>query len=189
MPQGSKAETELFTGVSFDRLGLRLPSPEPSPVGLANAGFPLGRGRRFFLGLGEEGGGPIYPSGSRSFRNGPQRGAASPAGLQPSHSFTLSRAPRRNFFVRCLALPPARQRTLSSGTQTAFSSFNNRKIRTKNQYTSADVSVCETPRVVLPETVRARSFAAQTATQDDTARAGAGGNPILAGQPSAAALG
>ena len=62
---------------SFDRLRFRLPDPEPSPVGLANAGFPLGRGRRFFLGLGEEGGGPIYPSGSRCV-TGPQRRTASP---------------------------------------------------------------------------------------------------------------
>jgi hypothetical protein len=64
-------------GASFDRLRLRLPDPESSPVGLANAGFPLGRGCRFFLGLGEEGGGPIYLPGSRHYA-GPQRGAASP---------------------------------------------------------------------------------------------------------------
>ena len=77
MPQGAKATSELLMGASFDRLRFRLPDPEPSPVGLANAGFPLGRGRRFFLGLGEEGGGPIYSSGSR-LDAGPQRGAASP---------------------------------------------------------------------------------------------------------------
>ena len=49
----------------MDRLRFRLPDPGPSPVGLANAGFPPWRGRRFFLGLGEEGGGPIYRPGSR----------------------------------------------------------------------------------------------------------------------------
>src|SRR5690348_11586709 len=90
MPHGSKSESELWTadelaadlfmGASFDRLRLRLPDPEPSPVGLANAGCPPRRRRRFFLGLGEEGGGPIYPSGSpsRSRRIGPQRRTASP---------------------------------------------------------------------------------------------------------------
>jgi hypothetical protein len=68
----------LFMGASFfDRLRLRLPDPEPSPVGLANAGFPPKRGRRFFLGLGEEVGGPIYRSGSQH-EVGPQRRAASP---------------------------------------------------------------------------------------------------------------
>src|SRR5579863_5949621 len=83
MPQGSKPERELlvrvlFMGASFfDRMRLRLPDPEPSPVGLANAGSPLRRGRRFFLGLGEEGGGPIYPSGSRLVV-GPQPRSASP---------------------------------------------------------------------------------------------------------------
>src|SRR3970040_1297351 len=78
MPQGSKATSELFMGASFDRLRLRLPDPEPSPVGLANAGFPLRRGRRFFLGLGEEGGGPIYPSGSTRSLGRPQPRSASP---------------------------------------------------------------------------------------------------------------
>src|SRR5713226_2671317 len=82
MPQGSKASTELFMGASFDRLRLRLPDPEPSPVGLANAGFPLRRGRRFFLGLGEEGGGPIYLPGCR-LRVAPQRGTASPKPPSP----------------------------------------------------------------------------------------------------------
>src|SRR6202521_5993549 len=77
MPQGSKPETELFLGASLDRLRLRLPDPEPSPVGLANAGFPLRRGRRFFLGLGEEGGGPIYQTGSQ-LDVGPQPRSASP---------------------------------------------------------------------------------------------------------------
>src|SRR5664279_5733908 len=77
MPQGLKTTIGLFMGASFDRLRLRLPDPEPSPVGLANAGFPLGRGRRFFLGLGEEGGGPIYLPGSRPWA-GPQRRTASP---------------------------------------------------------------------------------------------------------------
>ena len=67
---------------SFDRLRFRLPDPEPSPVGLANAGFPLRRGRRFFLGLGEEGGGPIYPSGSRLVA-APQRRTASPKPCSP----------------------------------------------------------------------------------------------------------
>src|SRR5712692_10596604 len=77
MPQGLKTTTELFMGASFDRLRFRLPDPEPSPVGLANAGFPLRRGRRFFLGLGEEGGGPIYPAGSQ-LDAGPQPRSASP---------------------------------------------------------------------------------------------------------------
>src|SRR5260370_4564001 len=82
MPQGSKATRELFMGTSFDRLRFRLPDPEPSPVGLANAGFPPGRGRRFFLGLGEEGGGPIYLPGSQ-LDVGPQRRAASPKPRMP----------------------------------------------------------------------------------------------------------
>jgi hypothetical protein len=42
------------------RLRLRLPDPVPSPTGLANAGFPSAdRDLRFFLGVGEEGGGTI----------------------------------------------------------------------------------------------------------------------------------
>jgi hypothetical protein len=82
---------ELFMTASFDRLRLRLPDPEPSPVGLANAGFPLRRGRRFFLGLGEEGGGPIYPSGSRRVA-GPQRRTASPKPCSPiEEGFLTSR--------------------------------------------------------------------------------------------------
>src|ERR1039458_3439114 len=83
MPHGSNAITELFMGASFDRLRLRLPDPEPSPVGLANAGFPLGRGRRFFLGLGEEGGGPIYPAGSARQVGRPQPRSASPKPPMP----------------------------------------------------------------------------------------------------------
>src|SRR5258708_38386957 len=78
MPQGSKAVRELFIEASFDRLRFRLPDPEPSPVGLANAGFPPERGRRFFLGLGEEGGGPIYSTGSARSLGRPQRRSASP---------------------------------------------------------------------------------------------------------------
>src|SRR5712692_11415312 len=92
MPQGSKAVRELFIEASFDRLRLRLPDPEPSPVGLANAGFPPGRGRRFFLGLGEEGGGPIYLPGSQ-LDVGPQRRAASPKPRMPiGESFLTSLA-------------------------------------------------------------------------------------------------
>jgi hypothetical protein len=68
---------------SFDRLRLRLPDPVLPPVGLVNAGFPLARGLRFFLGVGEEGGGPIYPSGSSRSLERPQRGAASPKPLLP----------------------------------------------------------------------------------------------------------
>src|SRR5258708_30572627 len=89
MPQGSKATRELFMGTSFDRLRFRLPDPEPSPVGLANAGFPPRRGRRFFLGLGEEGGGPIYPTGSQ-LDVGPQRGAASPKTRMPIGESSLT---------------------------------------------------------------------------------------------------
>jgi hypothetical protein len=76
-------------GASFDRLRFRLPDPEPSPVGLANAGFPLRRGRRFFLGLGEEGGGPIYSTGSRHVA-GPQRRAASPKPQTPIENSILT---------------------------------------------------------------------------------------------------
>src|ERR1700689_4700195 len=94
MPQGWKATADffdLFMGASFfDRLRLRLPDPEPSPVGLANAGFPPWRGRRFFLGLGEEGGGPIYSTGSRLVV-GPQRGTASPKPRRPiEHQLLMS---------------------------------------------------------------------------------------------------
>jgi hypothetical protein len=80
---------ELFIGASWDRLRLRLPHPEPSPVGLAHAGFPFQRGRRFFLGLGEEGGGPIYPSGSRLVV-GPQRRTASPKPCMPIEEVLLT---------------------------------------------------------------------------------------------------
>src|SRR5216684_7957731 len=89
MPQESKVETKLFMAASLDRLRLRLPDPEPSPVGLANAGFPPRRGRRFFLGLGEEGGGPIYPTGSQ-LDVGPQRGAASPKPRMPIGESSLT---------------------------------------------------------------------------------------------------
>src|ERR1700674_508636 len=93
MPQGSKPETELFLGASLDRLRLRLPDPAPSPVGLANAGFPLRRGLRFFLGLGEEGGGPIYPPGSQ-LDVGPQRRAASPKPPIPIEGNSLTSLPK-----------------------------------------------------------------------------------------------
>src|SRR3990172_844242 len=84
MPQGAKATTELFMGASFDRLRLRLPDPVPSPVGLANAGSPSTHGgRRFFLGLGEEGGGPIYQTGSARSLGRPQPRSASPKPPRP----------------------------------------------------------------------------------------------------------
>jgi hypothetical protein len=104
MPQGSKAERELFIGASFDRLRLRLPDPEPSPVGLANAGFPPKRGRRFFLGLGEEGGGPIYQTGSQ-LDIGPQPQSASPK----------PRIPIGNQFLMSLTKIQATARHLSRG--------------------------------------------------------------------------
>src|ERR1019366_542558 len=104
MPHGSNAITELFMGASFDRLRLRLPDPEPSPVGLANAGFPLRRSRRFFLGLGEEGGGPIYPSGSR-LAVGPQRGPASPKPRVPiEQGYLTSRTKIQARTWACFAL-------------------------------------------------------------------------------------
>ncbi len=76
-PQETKVESELFMAASCDRLRLRLPDPVPSPAGLVNAGS---CGLRFFLGVGEEGGGPIYSTGSRSGSRptGPQRRTASP---------------------------------------------------------------------------------------------------------------
>src|SRR3989304_10227307 len=84
MPQGAKATTGLFMGASFDRLRLRLPDPVPSPVGLANAGSPsTDGGRRFFLGLGEEGGGPIYQTGSARSLGRPQPRSASPKPPRP----------------------------------------------------------------------------------------------------------
>src|SRR5260370_25317002 len=89
MPQGSKATRELFMGTSFDRLRFRLPDPEPSPVGLANAGFPPRRGRRFFLGFGEEGGGPIYLPGSH-LCGGPPRQAPSPQPPMPIRDTSLT---------------------------------------------------------------------------------------------------
>src|SRR6267143_7303347 len=73
-PQGSKGTRECFMAASCDRLRFRLPDPEPSPVGLVNAGS---KGLGFYLGLGEEGGGPIYHAGSRR-RVGPLHGPASP---------------------------------------------------------------------------------------------------------------
>src|SRR3990170_574070 len=63
MPQGLKATTELFMGASFDRLRLRLPDPEPSPVGLANAGFPVSRrGPEVLPRLGRRGQGADLPT-------------------------------------------------------------------------------------------------------------------------------
>ena len=91
MPQGLKTKIGLFMGASFDRLRFRLPDPEPSPVGLANAGFPLRRGRRFFLGLGEEGGGPSYSAGSARQVGRPQPRSASPKPPMPiGESFLTS---------------------------------------------------------------------------------------------------
>jgi len=74
---------------SCDRLRLRLPDPVPSPAGLVNAGS---TGLRFFHGVGEEGGGPIYPTGSRcdSRRIGPQRRTASPKPPPPIEKSFLS---------------------------------------------------------------------------------------------------
>src|SRR5487761_83865 len=93
MPPGAKAERALFMGASLDRLRFRLPDPEPSPVGLANAGSPLQRGRRFFLGLGEEGGGSIYSTGSQ-LDVGPQRRAASPKPQIPIGDSILTSLPK-----------------------------------------------------------------------------------------------
>src|SRR5487761_624178 len=93
MLPGSKAERALFMGASLDRLRFRLPDPEPSPVGLANAGSPLQRGRRFFLGLGEEGGGSIYSTGSQ-LDVGPQRRAASPKPQIPIGDSILTSLPK-----------------------------------------------------------------------------------------------
>jgi hypothetical protein len=89
MPQGSKPENELFIAASCDRLRFRLPDPVSSPAGLANAGCPPWRGLRFFHGLGEEGGGPIYPPGSRLCA-GPQRRTASPKPPPPIDTCFLS---------------------------------------------------------------------------------------------------
>ena len=64
---------------------------------------------RFFLGLGEEGGGPIYLTGSRLVV-GPQRGAASPKPRTPiGNQFLMSlakiQARTSSFEVRGLTGP------------------------------------------------------------------------------------
>ena len=74
---------------SWSRLGFRPLDPVHSPAGLVNAGS---GGLRFFLGVGEEGGGPIYPTGSRSrsARAGPQRRTASPKPHSPIEEGSLT---------------------------------------------------------------------------------------------------